>query len=181
MPILRVVRDWLRRVWSGLIVGGFFVAILTIGGMFVLNAWQQYQSRQELITTFVADIKAMKAREAQRLITWGPHMERLEKFNFDKEEARAWLMPDAIESNRFPVFEENTSRLGMLNSELAEKILKFYYLSGKLRAEIRILTGPNIIMAATDDKVWLIEENEKTQKEWDAAADALLDELRKVR
>ena len=69
----------------------------------------------------------------------------------------------------------------MLNSELAEKILKFYYLSGKLRAEIRILTGPNIIMAATDDKVWLIEENEKTQKEWDAAADALLDELRKVR
>ncbi len=108
-------------------------------------------------------------------------MERLEKFNFDQEEARAWLMPDALIPNRFPVFEENIPRLGLLDSRLAEKISRFYYRSEKLRAEVRILAGPNIIRAATDDKVWLIEQNEQTQYEWDAAADTLLGELRKVR
>lgn len=172
------LRNWLKHPFILGIIVGIFLSFLS---NFFLESWRGSLACRNMVDGFIADIKAMKAKEAERLESWDPLMDRLETVDARKQEGgRPWLMPEAIESGRFVVFEQNASKLGFLSHHLAENIARFYAKSERLRAEIRLLTGPTIIDASRSDIKWLRKVNKKTKDDWDESADQLLDNLRQT-
>lgn len=175
-------RQWLTS-WPGGIVIGIVIAV---AANLLLDLRDEFHERNELITSFISDIKALRAKHAERLIEWPEHMKRLREVDnpLENSNARRWLMPEFADTSRFAVFEANTGKLGLLENQLAEQVARFYAKSEMLKAEVRVLASPNIIWASggeEGDKAWLIDKNKVTQKYWDEAADAILKNLEDAR
>lgn len=169
---MKIIHSYLTGIGAA-IIG----AVLASVALYVLQEREQYFAHRDLVTAFMSDIKAMEVKEAERLKTWPELMHRLSKFDQKHDEARPWLMPEAIEPSGFVVFEQNVGNLGLLDAALAEQISQLYSQSEMLRAEVRMLASPEILFAGKKDKDWLIKRNKKTQKVWNDTAKKMLSAL----
>jgi hypothetical protein len=160
------------------LLGALGGAVLTLAVQYALAQVHDWQTCRTTARVLIGDIRAQKARHAERLKGWAEHMQRLQnQQNSRGPNSRLWLMPEALESVASPIYANNTANLGLLGEAVAEEVSRFYSLSESLNAEIRILASPAVLDASRRDKFILISRNAYTQKKWDAAANHLLASL----
>ena len=73
--------------------------------------------------------------------------------------------------------EENRCAVTSLRDPMPRKIAEFYSLSGSLRAEIRLLAGPEILAAAQTERAKAVADHRRTRDLWYKAAAGLKNDL----
>lgn len=165
--------EWLKTL-SAVVVGG----VIVIAGDFALQIWLASQEQKNLVSAFLGDVTAMESAVKQREESWNAQLELLVTKDALREAGgRPWLMPELFESTRMIVFEENAGKLGSLRAPMPQKIAEFYSLSGRLRAEIRLLTGPEILAAAQTERAKAVADHRRTRDLWYKAAAGLKNDL----
>ena len=168
------MREWPKTLLS-VVVGGAIVIV----GDFVLQIWLASQERQNLASAFLGDVTAMESAVKRREDPWNAKLDLLVTIDATREPGgRPWLMPELFESTRMILFEENAGKLGSLRAPMPQKIAEFYSLTGRLRAEIRLLAGPEILSASQTERDNAVADHRTTRDLWYKAASALKNDLR---
>ena len=157
------------------LAGAVLGALIGYYGSVQLQDRQEAQERQALVQVLIGEVEALKDEETERHDNLQPILKRLKEKNFDQQGARPWLL--APVPLRFPVFEENAGRLGLLHTPSPEKIARFCGSSYAPRSQVNVVTSPPIIGANTYDKIFVIYEYERWFKSWDQQAREIISDL----
>lgn len=152
------------------LVGAFLGAWMTSHFAAQLGERQASAERSALAMLFRADISALEEAEGLRHKFLKPHLKTLVTVSYPNgnKAPRPWLMAPA--TLRFPVFEQNASRLGMLDETLAREIAELYGMSYRLRSHVNVVLSPAIIVAGTPDKKFAVTQYENTLMAWQTKA-----------